>query len=225
MVSEEHTPAARSDDPGTYPNTLASVSAGAGAPPSLPPPPSQPDAQKPKRFDFRTHTLVQKMRAAGIWTFLGDRWGDLEVRLRPFHEEAVVVKREAAEQAIRLTLGLADDDPLPPEKGIEVNKAAVNMAITGARGRILADEDMLRVARQHGFKIESSPEGDEVVLVGTEDAQQVRDLFALIVEVSMSMLTTLVRASRALHKVRDEEVARAGEAFVYGRHVKADWAD
>lgn len=180
---------------------------------------------KAKVFDFGRHKAVQKMRASGIWTFLGERWGDLEVRLRPFHEEAVVVKREAAEQSIRLTLGLADDDPLPPEKGIEVNKAAVNMAITGARGRILADEEMLAAARKHGIRVESAEEGEVVVLTGHEDPEAVRSLFAQIVDVSMHMLTTLVRASRALHKVRDEEVAKLGEAFVYGRHVAADWAD
>lgn len=203
------------DNPSVTGIAPASVISGSG--------PATNGAASPERqgFDFVRHEEVQKMRQAGIWTFLGDRFGNLEVRLRPFYEEPVVVKKEAAEQAIRMQLGLSDDDPLPGEKGIEVNKAAVNMAITGARGDVRGTAAMLQLARKHGIAVADG----WITFSGHEEAEAVRDLFGLMVNTSMHLLTTLVRASRGLHRVKDEEVSRVGEAFVYGRHVKVDWAD
>lgn len=89
---------------------------------------------KPRYMDAALHGKVQKMHNRGIYTDLGPKWGNFEVRLRPTHSHHVVVKRENAETAIRIQLGLQDDDPIPADKNIEINRQAVTMAITGAHG-------------------------------------------------------------------------------------------
>mgnify|MGYP000002887300 CR=1 FL=1 len=173
-------------------------------------------------FDFLRHADVQQMRRDGIFTYLGERFGGLEVRLRPFFEQPVVVRKEAAEAAIRMQLGLDDSDPLPGDKGLDVNKAAVTMAVTGARGRVKGNDVLLSIARRSGWEIQA---GDWIVLNGSESAELIREFFSEMMDKSTHLLLTLVRASRALHKVKDSEVAAVGNAFVYGRHVKATWAD
>lgn len=175
----------------------------------------------PEYFDFQRHQGVQEMRKEGIWTDLGPRFGNMEVRLRPFYEGPVVVKKEAVEADIRMRLGLSDDEPLPGEYSIECNKAAVTMAITGARAKIKGTTKLLEIARKHGFQVD----GDLVSLLGEEEPEAVRELYSVMMAESMHMVTTLVRASRGLHRLKDEEVARVGKGFIYGRHVKVDWAD
>jgi hypothetical protein len=178
-------------------------------------------AGRPPSFNFVRHERVQKLKQRGLWAWLGQKFGDLEVRLIPFYEQRVVVRREAAEQAVRMQLTLGDDDPIPGEFGIGINKEAIHEALVGVRGRLDATPEVLRLARVHGLAIE----GDQVVFTGSEPEAAVKEVFWPVVDVSMPMTTTLVRASRELFKVDDEVIDRLGESFVYGRHVKAALGD
>jgi hypothetical protein len=220
------------------------------------------DLAKPRYFDAALHGRVQKMHNRGIWVDLGPKWGGLAVRLRPTHSHHVVVRRENAETAKRIQLGLADDDPIPAAENIDINRQAVTHAITGADGvmnistatldpddpdtpelakaftamRTLAEGEKGRLA---GMQV--TTEGDLVLVTFTgmsrtdkerpkvdpdgKEAEYTRELFSPYLEVSFPFLTTLVRMCRGLQKVRDEELGKLGEAFVYGRHVKDGWAD
>ncbi len=199
------------------------------------PPESPPTGEEPTAtyFDFMMHERVQKLHSGGIFTDLGRRWGGLQIRIRALHVRSVVVRREAAEQAARLALALDDSDPIPPSEGIEINKATVTMALTGARGRVNASPAQIAMANANGWPVETIPATDKtpelhlVTFTGEERDQQeeVRDFFAPVLEVSMPFMTTLIRASRQLQKVRDEEIDKLGKDFVFGQHVKLDWAD
>ena len=213
----------------TDPTTAAiDPTAGTAPPAAIPPeaPPAPPgDAEtgpEVKGFDFVSHESVQSMRKEGIWTFLGERFGGIQVRLRPFYESAVIVKKESSEQAIRLQLGLSDDEALPGDKTIQVNRDAVTMAVTGCRGRIRGNGPMVDLARRSGWQVEDD---GWIILAGHEEAAEIRELFGFMMDSSTHLLTTLVAASRGLHHVRDSEVTKLGEGFVYGLHVAADWAD
>lgn len=192
------------------------------------------DAPEVTYFDFMMHERVQELHAGGIFTDLGRRWGGLWVRIRALHVKSVVIRREAAEQQVRRDLGLDEVEPIPPSEGIDVNKATVTMALTGARGRINASAAQVAIANECGWKVETlaaTEERPELHLVHfagdekAEDPEKVRLFFAPILEASMPFLTTLIRASRQLQKVRDHEIDRMGKDFVFGQHVKLDWAD
>lgn len=178
-------------------------------------------------FDFRQHEAAQKLHKAGVWTDLGSRFGGLEIRLRPFHVHAVVVKRETAERAIRIQKGLREDEDIPAELSIEVNRAAVTMAITGARGRVLGSPAMNQAALAAGIRTERLPDSEDVLISfsGSEESEHVRAVLSSMLVESMPFLTTLIRASQALQKVDDRELVALGEDFVFGRHVKVDWRD
>lgn len=180
--------------------------------------------KKPTRqgFDFVVHEGVADMRKDGLWTYLGERFGDLEVRLRPFYEEAVVVRKEASEAAKRMTLGLEPGEPLPGEAGLDVNRDAVTMAITGARGAIRANAEMLEIARAQGWNIEDD---EWIILTGKEEAEHVRAAFSVMMSISMHLMSTLVKGSRGLHTVPDKEIHAVGKDFIYGKHVRQGWAD
>lgn len=205
-----------------------------------------------QRFNFVVHEAVQKLFSRGIWVHLGPRFGGLQVRLRPFHVGAVVAKREAAERAVRVRLGLNDSDEIPAEAQIEITRAAITMAVTDVNGRVNAGDPgidssdpeimagvegirtALQRARDAGFKVE---EDDGEVLIVFEPltkasadehqkhAEKVRRVFAPLLEASITLLTQLFSTSRALQRVRDEEIYRLGEAYVYGRPGEFDWAD
>ena len=178
-------------------------------------------------FDFRAHEAAQKMHKAGVWTDLGPRFGNLLIRLRPFHVHAVVVKRETTERMIRMQLGLREDEDIPAEKSIEVNRAAVTMAITGAKGNILGNPEMNQAALAAAISTQRLEQSEDVLIsfVGVEDSENVRKVLAPMLDESMPFLTTLIRASQALQKVDDKELNHLGEAFVFGQHVKVDWRD
>lgn len=188
-------------------------------------------------FDFELHEKVQEFHKKGIWTDLGPRWGGLKPRLRPFHVKAVVVRRETVEQAVRIKLGLTEDDPIPAAEGIAINRSAVVMALTGCKGRILApttarydeagDElpSLADVAKDAGLKLIKVDAKTVVEFSGQEEPEAVRKFFAPMIETSMPLLTTLVRASRALQRVKDEEIGRLGEDYIYGAPAQEGWAD
>lgn len=205
----------------TTPSTTPSANSpsGAGTPTKPPSPPKT--GSEPRYFDFIRHERVQGFRRAGVWCYLGERYGDLEVRLRPFYEEAVVTAREAMEDQIRMELSLADDDPIPNDRGMQVTRESVAMAVTGARGAVRASGAQLDIARKLGWQ----RDGEVVTLRGSEDSGAVRDFFRPMIFGSMHLTTTLVRFSRALHKVKDEEIDSLGEAFVFGRHLGVELLD
>jgi hypothetical protein len=217
---------------------------------------------RPKYYDAALGGRIQKLHNRGIWTDLGPNWGGLLVRLRPTHSHHVVVRRENAENAMRIQLGLADDDPIPANENIAVNRAAVTHAITAADGVInigtasLDPEDadtpelqkvlegmrsLAESEKGQAAGISLSQEGDLLLarLTGMSrrdkerpkldpkglEAEYTREFLAGYLEISFPFLTTLVRNCRALQKVKDEELGKLGELFVYGRNVKEDWAD
>jgi hypothetical protein len=94
------------------------------------------EATRPRYFDGTLHARVQKMHNRGIWVDLGPKWGGLRIRLRTAMARAVVVRRESAEASERIKHGLTEDEPLPAEANIEVNRASMLMAITAADGAI-----------------------------------------------------------------------------------------
>jgi hypothetical protein len=125
-----------------------------------------------------------------------------------------------------MQLGLGDDEALPGDCGMDVNRISVRKAVTGARGEIQTDiPEALALARQHGWQIEAGDsDGDWITFTGTED-QKALSGFLEMMDDSTHVLLTLVRASRGLHKLKDEVIDPLGVAFVYGRHVAVDWAD
>lgn len=195
--------------PGTEAGTVESTPAAVATAPE------KPAAANAGGFDFVRHASVAGMRRRGIWTYLGERFGEMEVRLRPFTEEAVITAKEQSEQAERMKLGLSDEEPFPAEKALVVNRDAVAAAVTGARCRIRGTNPMLELARKSGWEVD----GDWIRLTGEEEEDAVRRLFRLMMEASIDLLTTLVAASRAMRRVPDEEIAKVGEGFIYGRHL------
>lgn len=178
-----------------------------------------------QRFNFIEHESVEKLRSKGVWTDLGEAFGSLLVRIRPFYSHAVVVRREAAEEAERMKAGLGPDEPLPADKNILVNRAAVIMALTGAKGGVVLTEKAESAAVKAKLPISHEDGVPCLDFAGDEDPEQVREVFNALVESSFPLLSRLVRASQELQKVKDEEIARLGEDFVFGQHVKLVWAD
>lgn len=192
------------------------------------PTPGVPGDPTPRYFNAIRHARVESLRNRGIYIYLGERWGDLEVCMRDLQSEAVVTAREAKEDEIRMQLGLTDDDKLPNEAGAQCTKTAVATAITGARGTIEALPEMLEIARRHGWQIA----GERVTLTGHEDGPSIATFFRPLVTGcpslppgSWSFTTTLVRMARGLKKVDDEVIDRLGKDFVYGRHLGAELLD
>lgn len=217
MSDEIQTP--RTQDAGTAPERGTPYGAEQTAPLESP---GKAATAEPVYFDFLRHERVQVHRKRGIWTYLGQRWGNLEVRLRPFYEEAVVTARETFEDAIRIELSLGDDDQIPAEKAMLITREAVTMAVTGARGVIACSDKMLDIARRAGWRVT----GDRTVaLTGDEDPEAVRELFRIMIFGSMQLSTVLVRFSRELDKVPDEELDTRGKDFVFGRHLGAALVD
>lgn len=206
-------------------------------------------------FNFTVHEAVQKQFSLGIWCNLGPRFGGLKVRLRPFHVGAVVAKREAAERAVRVRLGLNDNDDIPAEEQIGITRAAVVMAITEMEGEvnvgapvvesqdpeILAQIEggrrALQKARDYGLEIEDQ-EGEGLILIHFErlpkkssseerarHAEKLRHIVSPLLETSITMLTQLFQTSKALQRVKEEEIYKLGEAYVYGQPGEFDWAD
>jgi hypothetical protein len=206
----------------------------------------------PRYFNFVVHEAVQRLFSLGIWCALGPRFGGLNVRLRPFHVGAVVAKREAAERSVRVRLGLNDNDDIPGEEQIGITRAAVTMAVTdldgyvncGSPGVDSQDPEILALNEAAGRSLTKARDlGLEIVeegglvlvhfvaLTGKVSADErlahaklVRDVFAPQLE-SITLLTQLFNTSRALQRVRDEEIYRLGEGYVYGRPGEFDWAD
>jgi hypothetical protein len=195
---------------------------------------------------------VQKQMSLGLWCDLGPRFGGLKVRERPFHIGAVVAKREAAERAVRVRLGLNDGDDIPGEEQIGITRAAVVMAVTDVEGRVnvgaagLESQDpeilaqiegsrrALARARDNGLKV---VEEDGLTLIQFErlergsaeerarHAERTRNVFAPLLEASITLLTQLFTTSKALQRVKEEEIYRLGEAYEFGRPGEFDWAD
>lgn len=209
-------------------------------------------ATLPRRFNFVVHEAVQRLLSLGVWCDLGPRFGGLRVRLRAFHVQAVVAKREAAERAVRVRLGLSDSDEIPGEESIGITRAAMVMAITDVAGEVnvgdagieTLDEGMLQeleagrraLQKARDGRTKVIEEGGPVIvfepLTGKtsmderlKHSERVRNVFAPMLEGSITLLTQLFNTSRALQRVRDEEIYRLGEAFVYGRPGEFDWAD
>lgn len=217
---------------------------------------------RPKYWDMQGHARAQKLHNRGIWTDLGEKYGGLQMRLRPTFAHAVTVKREDTEATIRIRLGLADDEPIPAAENININRAAVNMAITAADGTVnisvtsldpddpdtpaLAEafDKMLSIAegvkgKQAGMVVVKDGDLVLVTLSGKSrtdrqrtkedpdgrEAEYTREFFWPLLETSMPFLAALVRHTRGLQKVKDEDLNRLGEDFVFGQHVKDGWAD
>ncbi len=205
-------------------------------------------------FNFVVHEAVQKQFGLGIWCNLGPRFGGLKVRLRPFHVGAVVAKREAAERAVRVRLGLNDNDDIPAEEQIGITRAAVTMAITEIEGQVNVgqpgvesqDPDILaqieggrralQKARDYGLKVDEVEGG--FILINFErlpkksssedrarNAEKLRTILSPMLETSITMLTQLFQTSKALQRVKEEEIYKLGEAYEFGRPGEFDWAD
>ncbi len=169
-------------------------------------------------FDFVQHDGVEELKAGGLPTDLGPKYGGMIVAIAPFDSKVCIIARESYETAAILKLGLPEGEDLPGEYALMANKAAVLMAIKWAKMTMRGTPEVLEIARRHGWQVE----GDVITLHGKEEGDHVRELFKVMMTRSNTLLLHLVRLSRGIQKLKDAEIAKLGKDFIFGRHVPFD---
>lgn len=167
-------------------------------------------------FDAIQHDRAHKHLVEGLWTRLGKRYGDLEVRLRAFYTRAVMARQEALEENVRRESG---KEPTTYEN-IQVSMGTILMAITGARGHIKGGAKVQDLARAAGLIVD---DGGLFRLTGNEPAEDVRPIFEAMLD--ERMLLTLTNASKAINELDDAEICRLGEGSTYGLTSDLSWQD
>lgn len=194
------------------------------------PSPNIPGDPTPKRFDSLRHMRVEKHRHEGLWVTLNQKFfPDLEVRIRDFRSQPVVVAQEAMEDKLKQDLGKGEDEKLPNEQGAMVTKYMVSVALVGARGTVYnAMPEQLEIARRYGWEIS----GKDVILTGSEDQEKAQAFFKPQIMGteefpmgSWTMTLNIVRRGRELRDIDDETIDRWGKDFVLGRHLGAELLD
>lgn len=181
---------------------------------------TEEDPAPVKYFDFMVHEEAQDYKKAGLATYLGKGYGDLVVGLLSFQDSRVIVRREKVEADLRRNAGLDDGEDLSGEDGIRLSRATVIAALQWAEGGIKPSLKLAATADAAGL----ATDGEGILIFGRANSQEaVRKLFNAMLSTSTPMLLRMLRATKALHDLDDEETCRLGEGSVYGRASDLDW--